>query len=329
MNWVDSINEFMVPNDNYDEYCYDLTKVNGSFSIVDDSLHVEAGNGLAIAYTLADGTAVNGNLTVKNSKTTIVDTDWEIDGEGNKTIVEKSSYIIPASIEGVLNAGGKKTAGLKITTDVNLAGDMPTLTDTYSATCEVSADKYVFAVTRAKYSQTEVGLAASIKYDNQTVVAATFEAKGKIATSEDGEEINPLASTGNVNATFSIMDNVQLKGTLNWTELAKFAESRIETEDAAKEIAAKAEKYINLTLYIQNTAQAKLGFEPIKEGEGDAAEWDVLPVVRFEDGSAYVMPEEFFSPNSFPKTVEAVSNAMAEMQAFLEGPAKEDDKPLK
>lgn len=313
------------------EYLIDLSKANGKITIKDHILYGEAGTGLSIAYTLADGTAVDGKLTVKNSKTTaLVDTDYnEMYDEENgwyQTLWSKTYLVIPASIEGTLNAGGKKTAGVKITTDVNMAGEEPKPTDTFAATCEVSADKYTFAVTRAKYSQTEVALNASIKYDKQTVVAATFEAKGKIATDEDGEEIDPLASTGNVKATFSIMDNVQLKGTLNWTEIAKIAENQIKTEEDAKALATAAEKYINLTLYIQNTAQAKLGFEAIYDEE--YTEWNVEPVIRFEDGSEYVMPEAFFTEANFPKTVEAVYKALGEMSAFLNGP-EEELEPLK
>ena len=311
------------------EYLIDLSKANGKITIKDNKVHGEAGTGLSIAYTLADGTAVDGKLTVKNSKTTaLVDTDYsgKYDESGNwyETLWSKTYLVIPASIEGVLNAGGKKTAGVKITTDVNMAGEEPKPTDTFAATCEVTADKYTFAVTRAKYSQTEVALNASIKYDKQTVVAATFEAKGNIATTEDGEEIDPLASTGNVKATFSIMDNVQLKGTLNWTEMAKIADNGIETEADARALATAAEKYINLTLYIQNTAQAKLGFEAIQKGEGEYAYWTAVPVIRFEDGSEYVMPEEFFTGANFPKTIEAVNKALAEMSAFLSGPEEEE-----
>ena len=315
------------------EYLIDLTKANGKITIKDNILYGEAGTGLSIAYTLADGTAVDGKLTVKNSKTTaLVDTDYNdnYDESGNwyQTVWSKTYLVIPASIEGTINAGGKKAAGVKITTDVKMAGEEPKPTDTFAATCEVSADKYVFAVTRAKYSQTEVALNASIKYDKQTVVAATFEAKGKIATDKDGEDIDPLASTGNVKASFSIMDNVDLKGTLNWTEVAKFADADPKSEAEAKELAANAEKYINLTLYIQNTAQAKLGFEPVQEGEGEWAYWTAAPVVRFEDGSEYMMPEEFFSPGNFPKTLEAVDKALAEIENFLGGP-EEETQPLK
>ena len=319
------------------EYLIDFSKANGKISIKDKKVYAEAGTGLSIAYTLADGTAVDGKLTVKNSKTTaLVDTDYnEMYDEENgyyQTLWSKTYLVIPASIEGVLNAGGKKTASVKITTDVKMASEEPKPTDTFAATCEVSADKYVFSVTRAQYSQTEVALNASIKYDKQTVVAATFEAKGKIATTADGDEIDPLASTGNVNATFSIMDNVQLKGTLNWTEVAKLVNQEGEnTEAAAKAKAAAAEKYVNLTLYIQNTAQAKLGFEAYVPYQDESMTvWSIQPVIRFEDGSEYMMPEAFFTDKNFPKTVAEIDKALGEMKAFLGiNEDEEEAEPLK
>lgn len=333
--WAESVNKsFTVSDKEPYEYLYDLSKINGTISIKDNKVYAEEGTGLGIAYALADGTAVDGKLTVKNSKTTaLVDTDYSYyyDESGNlvdKKLWSKTYLVIPESIEGTLNAGGKKTAGLKLTTDIKLAGEEPMPTDTYAATLEVSADKYTFAVTRAKYSDTEILLNASIKYDKQTIVAANFEAKGKLAFDADND-IDALSSTGNVKATFSLLDNVELKGDLNYTEFVKAARKGAENEAEAKALAAAVEKCVNLTLYIQKTAQAKLGFEAYKPYESeDMVVWSIQPVVRFEDGSEYMLPDEFFSPDNFPKTVEAVNNALAEMQAFLAGPQQEAE-PLK
>ena len=312
------------------EYLIDLSKANGKITIKDNIVHGEAGTGLSVAYTLADGTAVDGKLTVKNSKTTaLVDTDynnnWDAEGNFYQTVWSKTYLVVPAEINAVINAGGKKVASAKITTDVKMASDEPKPTDTFSATCEVSADKYTFAVTRAKYSPTEVALNASIKYDKQTVVAATLEAKGKVATDEDGD-IDIEKTTGKVKASFKVLDNVEVKGDLNWTEFVKISDMPCTNEVEAKAMAAAAELNSNLTLYIQRTAQAKLGFEAMYDEEYKY--WSILPIIRFEDGSEYMMPEEFFSPNSFPKTVEAVNKALAQMESFLSGPQSESE-PLK
>ena len=312
------------------EYLIDLSKANGKITIKDNIVHGEAGTGLSVAYTLADGTAVDGKLTVKNSKTTaLVDTDynnnWDAEGNFYQTVWSKTYLVVPAEINAVINAGGKKVASAKITTDVKMASEEPKPTDTFSATCEVSADKYTFAVTRAKYSPTEVALNASIKYDKQTVVAATLEAKGKVATDEDGD-IDIEKTTGKVKASFKVLDNVEVKGDLNWTEFVKISDMPCTNEVEAKAMAAAAELNSNLTLYIQRTAQAKLGFEAMYDEEYKY--WSILPIIRFEDGSEYMMPEEFFSPNSFPKTVEAVNKALAQMESFLAGPQSESE-PLK
>ena len=316
-----------VENDEYDEICYDLTKVNGTLKVVGDSLVVEEGTGLNLAYDLPDGTPVAGALTVKNSATkALMDVDYYWDSDKHDytdSVLAKRYLIVPASIEGNLTAGTGKVAGMKLTTDVKLAGEEPRPTDSYAATLQISAEKYVFSITRAKYSPTEVLLDASIKYDNHTVVAASFEAKGNLVFDEE-DDIDVYKTTGKVKASFSILDNVQVKGDVNFTEFVKVTEMADSTEALAKAKALAAEKYTNLTLYIDKTAQAKLGWEP-SNAEGY---WEVIPVVRFTDGSEYMLPEEFFSPNGFPKTVEAVNKALAQMDSFLNG-GEEEAEPIK
>lgn len=328
-NWLIDLEKLWYSEvDGVDIVTVDLEKLQGTLTVKDNIIYATEGKGLNVAYTLEDGTEVAGTMTVKNSSTKIlIDEDYEyseVPGgtEYQEVLTSKEYVIVPASIDAVLNAGGKKAASVALTTDFKLAGEVPTANDSFSATLAVSADKYTFAVTRAKYSPTEVAVSASIKYDKTTVVAATFEAKGKIATEEDGD-LDIANTTGNVKASFSILDNVEVKGTLNWTELSKLTGLAINSEENAKTLATALEKNTNLTLYVQKTAQAKLGWEIANE-DG----WDVIPVIRFEDGSQYMLPEEFFSPENFPKTVEAVNNALAEMEEFLAGPQPEAE-PLR
>ena len=303
---------------------YDLTVLQGNIAIT-DSIRVTEGTGLNIAYALKDGTSVEAKATIKNSNTkALVDEDYDTDAD---TLVAKTYVIVPASIDATVTAGGKQAASVKITTDVKLASEKPAPTDTYAATMAVSAGDYTFAVTRAKYSDTEIALNASIKYGKTTVVAAKFEAKGKLAFDED-QDLDYKTTTGKVNATFSILDNVELKGDLNYTEFVKLVDTDVKTEAEAKALAAGAEKCVNLTLYIQKTAQAKLGFEPYiayQSEDGATVEWSAQPVVRFTDGSQYALPEEFFAPDGFPKTIEAVNTALAQMDGFLNGPAEEEE----
>lgn len=290
-----------------------------------DSLSVASANDLSLSYNLEDGSAVVAKMNVKNSKTTLLTDEYYTyyDAEGKYVedgILREQTYlIVPALLEANVNAAGKKAANVKITTDLSIAGDQPTINDKLSATATVSAGSYTFAVTRAKYSNTEVAVDASIKYGKNTVVSAKLEAKGKIVG--EGEDIDPFSSTGKVNASFSVLDNVVLKGSLDWTAYMELSNQEFEsTEEGAKAVCAALEKIVNLTLYIQNTAQAKLGFEAIEYTDVEEPYWAWIPVVRFEDGSQYALPEEFFNPEGFPKTVEAVNKALAEMEEFLSGP---------
>lgn len=321
--------------DGIEIYTVDLEKVQGNLYVKDNKLYASEGKGLTITFPLEDGTEVKGTMTVKNSSAKIlVDENyshWDANGNwvDEEYLVGKEYVVVPASIDAAVTAAGKSAATVKLTTDPHFAGEVPTLSDSFSATLAVTADKYSFAVTRAKYSPTEVAVDASIKYDKTTVVAASFEAKGKIGLDEDND-LDPLATTGKVKASFKILDNVELKGDLDYTayiELSK--KDHLDTEAGVKADCEALEKLANLTLYIQKTAQAKLGFEAIeKKPEGGESYWSVTPVIRFEDGSQYMLPEDFFNEQNFPKTVEAVNAALAQMQEFLAGPEPETE-PLR
>lgn len=335
MNWVsDLTGSWYTEVDGVEIMTVDLEKIQGTLTVKDNTIYATEGKGLNVAYSLEDGTAVAANLTVKNSSTKLLlDENYDYQqvpgGEDyQRVLIGKEYLIVPASVDAVVTADGKQAASVKLTTDFKVANETPTPNDSFSATLAVSADKYTFSLTRAKYSPTEVAVDASIKYDKTTVVAASFEAKGKIGLDED-QDLDPLATTGKVKASFKILDNVELKGDLNWDEYKTLIGNNDDTEAAAKELAAKAEKCVNLVLYVQKTAQAKLGFEAIeKKPEGGLRSWSVTPVIRFEDGSQYMLPEEFFNPDNFPKTVEAVNAALAQMEEFLSGPEPETE-PLR
>lgn len=327
-NWLtEATGTWYSEADGVDITTIDLEKIQGTLTVKDNTIYATEGKGLNVAYSLEDGTAVAANVTVKNSSTKLLlDEDYDYQqipgGEDYQNVLISKEYlIVPASVDAVVTADGKQAASVKLTTDLNVANETPTPNDSFSATLAVSADKYTFSLTRAKYSPTEVAVDASIKYDKTTVVAASFEAKGKIGVDED-QDLDPLATTGKVKASFKILDNVELKGDLNWDEFKNLIGNNDNTEAAAKELAAKAEKCVNLVLYVQKTAQAKLGFEAYQPAENV---WSAQPVIRFEDGSQYMLPEEFFNPENFPKTVDAVNAALAQMQEFLAGPESESE----
>ena len=327
-SWIEGIEKgWMSKQGDVEIMTVNLEDLQGTLT-VGDSVSVAAGKGLSLNYNLEDGSKVEAKMSVKNSKTTVLlGEDYTYYDAAGQYVEDgilrgKEYLIVPALLEANVNAAGKKAANVKITTDLSIAGEQPTVNDKLSATATVSAGSYTFAVTRAKYSNTEVAVDASIKYGKNTVVSAKLEAKGKIVG--EGEDIDPFSSTGKVNASFSVLDNVVLKGSFDWTAYMELsAKEHSDTEEGVKADCAALEKIANLTLYIQNTAQAKLGFEAIEHTDVEVSYWSIVPVVRFEDGSQYALPEEFFNPEGFPKTVEAVNKALAEMEEFLSGPESE------
>ena len=320
--WLANLSQsFLTEDGEVSVTTYDASKAKGAFTVVDNTLNVAESNDLTLAYTLADGTACDATVNVSaNGTKVLVDTDYAYDEQGNQTetIDSKTYVIVPKSAEAKLNAAGKSAFGVKITTDLTLAGEVLQPSDKISATAEITAGDYTLAVTRALYSPTEVGVAASFKYGKTTVLAADFSAKGKIVFDEETQDPDLMKTSGKVNASIKLLDNVELKGDLDWDKVKAQMEklNAANSEADAKAVAAELEKVVNLTLYIQKTAQAKLGFEAYKPVESaEFVVWSVMPVIRFEDGSQYQLPEEFFSEDGFPKTIEAVSNLLAEIEA--------------
>lgn len=320
--WLANLSQsFVIEEGEVTVTTYDASKAKGAFTVVDNTLNVAESNDLTLAYTLADGTACDATVNVSaNGTKVLVDTDYAYDEQGNQTetIDSKTYVIVPKSAEAKLNAAGKSAFGVKITTDLTLAGEVPQPSDKISATAEITAGDYTLAVTRALYSPTEVGVAASFKYGKTTVLAADFSAKGKLVIDEETQDPDLMKTSGKVNASIKLLDNVELKGDFDWDKVKAQVEKlhTAASEADAKAVATELEKVVNLTLYIQKTAQAKLGFEAYKPVESaEFVVWNVMPVIRFEDGSAYQLPEEFFSEDGFPKTIEAVSNLLAEIEA--------------
>ena len=307
----------------------DLTKIKGEFTIKDKVLSRKDASSLSLSFNLDDeaNTACKATATVKNSSTKLMmdqDVDREYDGSGNitkETITSEEWIIVPSLVDVKLTAAGKTQVRAKFTTDLDIAGAEPRPTDKRAATAELTFGEYKLNVTRAKYSDTNVQLKTEFKKGSTSILAASFTAKGKLAFQED-DDIDVMKSDGKVNVDATLMGSVELKGSLDWTayknveEVSKDAKT---AEEAIKAVAAALEKAVNVTVYVDGTAQAKLGFEPVGEGEN----WNMYTVIRFTDGSAYELADEFFSPNNYGRVIEAVNNLLAKIENYF-NPGKND-----
>lgn len=315
--WLSTVMQsFNSEQDGISIITYDASKAKGAFTIADNKLSVAESDALTLSATLPSGTVCDADVKIADKGTKVlVETDYATDEAGNETeeVTGKVYVIVPTSVDATVNAAGQKALGVNLTTKLNLAGEAPTPTDTYEATAKVTSGSYTLAVTRAKYSPTEIVVNSEFKYGKTTVFAASLSAKGNVVFT-DGEP--DLAKTsGKVNTSIKILNDVELKGDADWTKLSQYVGTPIDTEENAKAIVAVLEECVNLTLYIQKTAQAKLGFEVVVEP--GSTDWNILPVIRFEDGSAYQLPEEFFSEDGFPKTIEAINNLVAGIDALF------------
>ena len=304
----------------------DLTKVKGEFSVVEGKLlRTNTTSGLSLIWHLDDenNTACKATATVKNSSQKVLideDADYEYDNSGNvtkETITYQEWLIVPSLVDVKLTSGKKTEARVKLTTDLNIAGDEPRPTDKMSATADITFSGYNLCISRAKYSTSNIELKADFKKGSTSIFSTTFSAKGKLAF-EDDDDIDEMASDGKVNVSATLMGTVGLKGTLDWTACKKVfeADQKVEhtTEESLTAYATGLEKAVNVAVYVDDTAQARLGFEPVWE---DADHWHLYTVIRFEDGSAYEMAEEFFSPNNYGRVIEASNALLAKITDYF------------
>ena len=307
-DWIESLNDIFVLSNtgkDYEVMEVDLTKITGEFSVLDDGKIVRTNtrSGLSLGYYLPDDTFCKATATIKNSSTKILideNYDREYDGSGNvtkETLMGQQWLIVPSFVDVKLTAAGKTEVRAKFTTDFEIAGNEPRPTDKLSATADISFGGYNLYISRAKYSDTNVELKANFKKGKTSILSATFSAKGKLAFEED-DDLDIMSTDGKVNVTASLMETVDLKGTLDWTAY-KRAQNSMDPTTAPTEEGFKA----------------RLGFEPVVENNN----FDLYTVIRFEDGSAYQMAEEFFNPADYGRVLEAVSSLLAKVTEYIDG----------
>ena len=101
-----------------------------------------------------------------------------------------------------------------------------------------------------------------------------------------------------------ILGKVQLKGTADinavMEQMGKLNDDQL-TEAEFKKLVANLENAVSMEAFYNGGSkrQARLGFEPVVENNRR----DVVPVIRFEDGSAYALAEDFFSESNFGELI--------------------------
>ncbi|MBR0299508.1 MAG: hypothetical protein IJQ93_04220 [Bacteroidales bacterium] len=284
----------------------DLTALSGKFTISDEVIAREDASGLNAECVLEDGTKMAAKVTVKNSKTVLAIPNpfkGSVEPDALKAVAAPAttSLVVPSSIVANVTANGKEAFGIAVKDVVlNFKGEEPTPDGTYSLTAAVNAADYELALTKAKYSPTEVGLALNFKKGSTSIIKANLSGTGKLSfktekDEETGEEyvegFDAIGTKGKVKAEISLLGKVSLKGFLNYTQVVEtytyYAENPPKTEEQAQVAYDELMKWVDLGLYIDGTRQGYLALIP------DTEEGTPVPIIKFDDGSEYQFPEEY------------------------------------
>ena len=115
-----------------------------------------------------------------------------------------------------------------------------------------------------------------------------------------------------------LLGELQIKGTANIEKLVQCSEKMDEARTSEVEFKSwlgQAEQAMTLqAFYDSKKCSAHLGLEPEKN---QAGEWTVIPVIRFDDGSAYAMFESFFNKTDFADLIKAIEDWQKSVDSYL------------
>ena len=307
-----------------------LSAIKGAFTVRDGVVSRADSDKLTLDYSINGVLPCHAEIVVEDSEMAIaLPEDFFDDAESDSAYeqyrikpltpdAEPSQPVmlwIPKSIDASLTAAGEEGLRMHIGADINMAGAEPTPYDTYSISYSFQSGDYTVSLDKAYYSPTEIEYSSSFKKGQTTILAGSFLAKGELAWRqwEDDYAVDKNATTGTIEVSASLLDKVSVNGLVDYTKYIKLVNTASITSEAeAKKFARDLEKCFDISLSCKGSKQARLGFAYLGE-EG------IQPVIRFEDGSSYQLPEEYFSEDAFYGVIEAADNLMSRIEdTFVE-----------
>lgn len=279
-------------------------------------------------YTEADDL----QITVKAGENTVTITYTATDSDIVYTLTEKEngSYLkayVPKKVLSTLILGNEQLAALEVNLDpkdVNGDGVWEEDTDKVNIGYALTVGSYTMKIEQAEYATENAKASVKLFKGKDLVIGMNAKAVIKMeeVTVEDeaGSYTEPKVTPVSAEVTLDLAGKMQFMATV--PDFAKLEEasnnvgSALESknEEAIAAAAAEFEKLLGVGVYYdgKNTLQATVGFEPFKEGEN----WDVLPVLRFADGTTYTM-EDFTKDQKFADIANNVMNWFQEMMDYL------------
>ncbi|MBR1872525.1 MAG: hypothetical protein IJ795_04890 [Bacteroidales bacterium] len=245
---------------------------------------------------------------------------------------------MPKTIDATLFRGGDSLMDVAVSVEYeDMFSDqiLDLDSDRLSVTASLDAGPYNLSLNRVFYSPENADVDAVFKCNDTQLVHAVlsetgFMAKRGVTEHESSDEGEDLDGDGTpdyeyrsywwrdsylepqiptlVEADIDVLGKMQIKGKVNLVDFVEFMNKAMDTESEAafKSYVGQAEDQMELNVYFGgNAPSAHLGLEPDRETIDGNVDFRVVPVIRFDDGTAYVLFEDFFTQENFQALMEA------------------------
>ena len=282
-------------------------------------------------------------------------------GERIERVLHNAYAYIPRSLDATFVADGDKLADIKATLDYTgkTAGVVDLENDLFGVKADFTAAGYNLNITKADVLKESASAGYVLSCGNTPLMTVNVSERGfsvarndiidkNSEKSESGKEYwyEGKSTSYKINTTpeyaeldIDILGKIQIKGTANVTEMmeisAKMDEDRTNAVQFALDV-KEAENSFSLDVFYDGSSErsAYLGLEPmpgyVYSEEGAEVEgWEVIPVIRFADGSSYALPEVFFSQADFADLINAIAAYQQSVEEFLENTLnRQESEPI-
>lgn len=262
------------------------------------------------------------------------------EGKRSQVNVYKTYLYVPESITASFRKGNENIGDLTIGIDYKPAstGTLDIAKDQVDVSFSFMASGYTLRTKKLNYLTDGAEASYVFSYGKKDILTMTAVEQGFKLSSEKRENksendngngykngyINTRTTYDvssmpqSVEISLDLLGELQVKGTADVEKLvecsAKMEEAR-QNENEFKNWLAQAEQAISLkAFYDSKKCSAYLGLEPEKN---EAGEWNVIPVIRFEDGSSFAMFEDFFNKTDFADLIQAFENWQKSVDNYI------------
>ena len=279
-------------------------------------------------YAEADDLQIKVNAG--GSTVTITYTATDSDIVYTLTEKENGSYLkayVPKKVLSTLILDNDQIAALEVNLDpkdVDANGVWEEDKDKVNISYALTVGSYTMKIEQAEYATENANASVKLLKGKDLVIGfsgkATFKMEEVTVQGEAGSYTEPQVTPLSAEVTLDLAGKMQFRANVpdipKLEEAAEEVNKAIETgdEQAMSAAAAAFEKLMGAGVYYdgKNTLQATVGFEPFKNEHG----WDVLPVLRFADGTTYTM-EELTKDQKFGEIANNVMTWFQEMMDYL------------